>query len=62
MSKVFSFRLNPKNQREAEALAILKDWLAQGYSIRHTVTEALLNLNAVNSQTSEKHAIDFPKV
>ena len=48
MSKVISFRLNPDNHREAEALTILDNWLSQGFSTRHTLTEALLNLYTRN--------------
>lgn len=50
MSKVISFRLNPENPREAEALTILEDWLSQGFSTRHTLTEALLMLDSRKSQ------------
>jgi len=54
MSVVISFRLNPDNPREAEALTILDDWLSQGFSTRYTITEALLNLDSSNSQTPDK--------
>ncbi len=46
MSKVISFRLNPDNPREAEALTILDAWLSRGFSTRHTLTEALLQLDS----------------
>lgn len=46
MSDVISFRLNKDNTREAQALEILEAWCSGGYSIRHVITEALLNLNA----------------
>ena len=46
MSKVISFRLNPENPRDARALAVLQEWLSQGFSTRHTITEALLLLDS----------------
>ena len=58
MSKVISFRLNPDNPREAEALAILQDWLAQGFSTRHTLTQALLNLDSAKSRATENGALN----
>jgi len=57
MSKVISFRLNPDNPREASALSVLQDWLTQGYSVRHTMTEALLKLDLENSQKSDNKAL-----
>jgi hypothetical protein len=48
MSKVISFRLNPENQREAKALTVIQKWLGQGFSTRHIMTEALLNLDSTN--------------
>lgn len=57
MSKVISFRLNPGNPREAEALIILQDWLSRGFSTRYTITEALLNLASVNSRATDNGAL-----
>lgn len=53
MSKIYSFRLNPDNPREAEALTILHSWITQGFSTRHTMTEALLNLDSARLQKAE---------
>ena len=58
MSNVISFRLNPENPREAEALTVLQDWLTQGFSTRHTITEALLKLDASNSHTAENQVLE----
>jgi hypothetical protein len=44
MSKVISFRLSKGNPREIQALENLSAWCAEGYSIRHILTEALLKL------------------
>ena len=58
MSKVISFRLNPDNSREAEALNILDDWLSQGFSTRHTLTEALLMLDSGKSQPPDNETLN----
>ena len=58
MSTVISFRLSPENPREAEALAVLKIWHNQGFSIRHTLTEALLRLESVKPSTIENDALN----
>lgn len=44
MSHVISFRLSEDNPREAKALAVLRSWLDEGYSVRHVMTEALTSL------------------
>ncbi len=44
MSEVISFRLDTENPREARAQKVLTVWQEEGYSIRHTITEALLTL------------------
>lgn len=44
MSAVVSFRLDEGNPRERQALEALRSWNEAGYSIRHTLTEALLRL------------------
>ena len=58
MSQVISFRLNGNNQREAEALNVLKRWQAQDFSIRNTITEALLKLDFSSSQEKENRALN----
>lgn len=52
MSKVISFRLSPDNPRDTKALAVLRDWLSRGFSTRHTITEALLNLSSTDSEVA----------
>jgi hypothetical protein len=42
MSKVYSFRLNVDNPREAQAREVIEAWVEDGYSLRHIITEALL--------------------
>lgn len=58
MSKVISFRLNPDNPRVVEALAILDGWLSQGFSTRHTLTEALLLLDSRKSLSLDKGTLN----
>jgi len=50
MSEVISFRLNKGNLREAKALLVLQEWRAQGYSIRRIITDALLKLDATQTE------------
>ncbi len=42
MSEVISFRLDPNNPREAQALAVLVRHQERGYSTRQILTDALL--------------------
>ena len=42
MSKVFSFRLDADNPREAQAREVIDAWVAEGYSLRYMVVELLL--------------------
>lgn len=46
MSKVISFRLNPENPREAQALEILRSKQAEGFSSRRVLTDALIGIVA----------------
>jgi hypothetical protein len=45
MSEVISFRLDPNNPREAQALGVLASFQERGYSARHILTEALLKFD-----------------
>lgn len=45
MSEVVSFRLNKDNPREAQALEVLNAWIEKGFSVRYTLTKALLRLD-----------------
>jgi len=53
MSEVISFRLNPDNPQEAQALKILRSKQAEGFSSRRILTDALIGMVAKNEQ-------DFP--
>jgi len=44
MSKIISFRLNPDNKLEAQALEILKTKQAEGFSRRRILTDALIGM------------------
>ena len=50
MSKVISFRLNPDNPREAQALEILRAKQAEGFSSRRVLTDALIAIVTVKQQ------------
>jgi hypothetical protein len=58
MSEVISFRLNPENPRETKALTVLQDWLSQGFSTRHTITEVLLKVDSANSEAIDIGALN----
>jgi len=53
MSEVISFRLDKDNPREARAREVLHAWYAQGFSVRHVLTEALLALDEGQHQDEE---------
>lgn len=42
MSEVISFRLDPRNPREAKALQVLEEMITKGYSVRFVISEALI--------------------
>lgn len=44
MSEVISFRLNPENPREAQALEILRTKQSEGFSSRRVLTDALIGV------------------
>lgn len=50
MSEVISFRLDPNNPREAQALAVLAHHQERGYSARQILTEALLKLDQAGKE------------
>lgn len=43
MSKVYSFRLNDENPREARAREVIEAWVEEGYSLRYVIVEALVS-------------------
>ena len=42
MSKVYSFRLNDDNPREAQARAVIEYWGRKGVSLRYLIVDALI--------------------
>ena len=50
--------MNPDNPRDAKALAVLQDWSSQGYSIRYTITEALLWVDSANSNAADNSMLN----
>ena len=49
MSKVYSFRLNENNPREAQAKEVIDAWVSKGYPLRHVITKALLKLSTIEN-------------
>jgi len=47
MSKVYSFRLNNENPREAQAREIIEAWVAEGDSLRQVIVDVLLSFKKV---------------
>lgn len=43
MSKVYSFRLNDDNPREAQTREVIEVWVGEGYSLRRIITNSVLN-------------------
>ncbi len=43
MSKVYSFRLDENNPREAQAKEVIEVWISKGYFLRHIVVDALIS-------------------
>ena len=50
MSKVYSFRLDENNPREAQARGVVEAWVAQGYSLRHQLVDVLIAFQYKGSQ------------
>jgi hypothetical protein len=53
MSKVYSFRLDDNNPREAQAREVINAWVVKGYSLRQVVIQALLNASNGNDSTKD---------
>lgn len=57
MSKVYSFRLDEHNPREAQAKGVIHAWVEAGYSLRHVIVEALLSFNSKDAGYSELNKV-----
>lgn len=57
MSEVISFRLNPDNKREAQALEILKTKQAEGFSRRRILADALIGM-VTSTRQGDSFSID----
>lgn len=53
MSKVYSFRLDENNPREAQAKEVIEAWIAQGYSLRHHLVDLMLESQNKNFQNKQ---------
>ena len=59
MSKVISFRLNPDNPREAQALEILRTKHSNGFSSRRVLTDALIGMMDDKGQETLSYIEEF---
>jgi len=57
MSKVYSFRLNDENPREAQAREVIKAWAEEGYSLRHVIVDALLTYKKAEVGNGELNSV-----
>jgi hypothetical protein len=57
MSKVYSFRLDADNPREAKAKGVIDTWLEKGYSLRYLVVEALISHKKVEMDYNELSSV-----
>lgn len=57
MSKVYSFRLDEHNPREAQAKGVIHAWVDEGYSLRHVIVEALLSFSNKDAGQSELNEV-----
>ncbi|MCP4140128.1 MAG: hypothetical protein GY755_07535 [Chloroflexi bacterium] len=53
MSKVYSFRLDEKNPREAQAMRIIEAWVEEGFSLRHQLVNMIVSSKDGGSEYSE---------
>ena len=57
MSKVYSFRLDENNPREAQAKEVIEAWVEKGYSLRRIIVDALLLSHLDNHKTNENEDV-----
>jgi hypothetical protein len=57
MSKVYSFRLNDENPREAQAREVIEAWVAEGYSLRQVIVDVLLSSKSEGTGHDELNSV-----
>lgn len=57
MSKVYSFRLNDDNPREAQAREVIDAWVREGYALRQVVVETLLSYKIAEVGQDELNSV-----
>jgi hypothetical protein len=50
MSKVYSFRLDENNPREAQAKEVIDAWVEEGYSLRRVIVDATVQYKKDGNQ------------
>ena len=53
MSKVYSFRLEENNPREAQAREVIEAWVSKGYSLRQIIVDALNRYDGNENQNGD---------
>lgn len=53
MSKVYSFRLDENNPREAQAKEVIDTWVSRGHSLRNVLSDALIKFNNEDNSLGE---------
>ena len=51
MSKVYSFRLDENNPREAQAKEVIDAWVSMGFSLRQIIIDTLISYQCEDSAT-----------
>ena len=54
MSKVYSFRLDENNPREAQAREVIDAWMEEGYSLRRVIVDA-----TIQYKKDENYDVEF---
>jgi hypothetical protein len=62
MSQVFSFRLDEKNPREAQAIQVIEVWASKGYSLRYVLVDALIDYAGNNKTQQEDFSLALGKI
>lgn len=53
MSKVYSFRLDKNNPREAQAMRVIVSWVDEGYSLRSQLVNLIISSREGAAEYSE---------
>jgi len=57
MSKVFRFRLDENNPREAQAMRVIDAWIEEGYSLRQLLVDVLVTYKNESGHKPDTEAL-----